>query len=141
MLLEVPLNSPSHQKKTILIVDDDEVDRHIISLWLLAQNFEVYEAKDGEAALELAERISPKLIILDVNMPKMDGFVTCQRILQKQRHETSIIFLSNKKKDYDFLDGYVYGAVHYIAKPDKYGDDFFNIFKTVIDNALEKSEG
>jgi DNA-binding response OmpR family regulator len=99
----------------ILVVDDDAPSVKMISFLLREEGYEVVNADNGSAALELVEREPPDLVILDVMMPRMDGFEVCRRIRQKM--DVPIIFLSAKGETADKVSGLQLGADDYLAKP------------------------
>jgi DNA-binding response OmpR family regulator len=99
----------------ILVVDDDAPSVKMISFLLREEGYEVVSADNGSAALELVEREPPDLVILDVMMPRMDGFEVCRRIRQKM--DVPIIFLSAKGETADKVSGLQLGADDYLAKP------------------------
>jgi DNA-binding response OmpR family regulator len=98
-----------------LVVDDDRVLADVVAFALRREGFKVIQAYDGPGALQYWVESSPDLIILDINLPGIDGFGVCQRI----RRETSapIILLSVRDKDEDILRGLEMGADVYLTKP------------------------
>jgi len=101
----------------LLIVDDEPANISIIGK-LFKHELEVLAATNGEEALEIAERCSPDLVLLDVMMPDMDGYEVCRRL---RRQETTkhipIIFLTAKRDTADEEFGLNLGAIDYIVKP------------------------
>ena len=105
-------------KGKILVVDDEIYIVHILDFSLGMEGYEVITALDGEQAVEKARAEHPDLVILDVMMPKLDGYETC-RILKADettRH-IPIILLSAKGRTADQKIGYDLGADDYITKP------------------------
>jgi DNA-binding response OmpR family regulator len=98
-----------------LIVDDDRVLADVVAFALRREGFQVIQAFDGLTALERWAEEKPDLIILDVNLPKMDGFAVCQRI--RKEADTPIILLTVRSEDDDIVYGLDLGADDYIAKP------------------------
>jgi DNA-binding response OmpR family regulator len=98
-----------------LIVDDDRVLADILAYALRREGFQVLQAYDGPAGLQLWGEARPDLIILDINLPKLDGFSVCQRI--RKEADTPIILLSVRCEDEDIIHGLELGADDYIAKP------------------------
>lgn len=87
----------TEEKKHILLVDDDQLTRRLFGSTLATAGFEVLHAKDGNEGREMARRLKPDLILLDISMPVMDGFETANRL--KEELETAhipIIFLTNE---------------------------------------------
>ncbi|MFH0734937.1 MAG: response regulator transcription factor [bacterium] len=104
-------------KTKVLIVDDEKDIIEILQYNLENEGFEVITAYDGlEAITKLIQK--PDLIILDIMMPKMDGFQACQKIRQTKGFETTpIIFLTAKSGEIDEIKGLNLGADDYIQKP------------------------
>ena len=107
--------SPDTAKTTILIVDDETRMRRVIADYLHIKGYETDEAGDGFEALERFEAGSPDLVLLDVMMPRMDGFEVCRHIRAKSA--VPIIMLTAKAEEEDELQGFSLGADEYIAKP------------------------
>lgn len=101
----------------ILVVDDDEEITALISLYLQREGFSVHISHSGENALLVAERLLPDLIILDVNLDRMDGIETCRRLRQSACADVPIVFLSCKGEDNDIILGLTEGGDDYITKP------------------------
>ncbi len=103
--------------KKLLIVDDEKDNRDLLSS-LFASEFEILTAKDGLEALALAGQEHPDLIILDIMMPKMDGFQTCLKL--RKDEETAnipIIFLTSKSEPESESFGLDLGADDFVVKP------------------------
>ncbi len=100
------------------MVDDTPTNLSVLSDLLSARGFKISVAEDGESALEQLQYIQPDLILLDVLMPHLDGFTTCQRL--KERPETKdipIIFMTALTDTVEKVKGFELGAVDYITKP------------------------
>ena len=102
-------------RTTILVIDDEESIRQSLRLILLAKGFQVLVANSGEAGLQLAAEKHPALVILDLRMPGLDGFKTCEK-LRAWYHEP-IMILSVLKQDKDMIAAFQSGADDYITKP------------------------
>ncbi len=103
-------------KLRVLVVDDESRMRKLVKDFLSKKNFEVFEAENGEQAVDLffnTKEIS--LIILDVMMPKMDGWQVCREI--RQYSKVPIIMLTAKSDEKDELLGFELGVDEYISKP------------------------
>lgn len=100
--------------KKILIVEDDVHISKIIKMNLNIVSYETMEVYDGEAALELVQRGKFDLILLDVMIPKLDGFELMKRI---RPYNIPVIFLTAKNSVYDKVDGLKLGADDYMVKP------------------------
>lgn len=106
------------QKKRILVVDDERHIVRLVQVNLERHGYEVLTAYDGVECLEKAKSERPDLIVLDVMMPRMDGFEALQRL--KSDPETTnipVIMLTARAQDRDVLQGYQYGADLYLTKP------------------------
>ena len=102
----------------ILVVDDEVYIVHILDFSLGMEGYEVVTALDGEQALEKVAQQKPDLIVLDIMMPKLDGYETCKAL--KSREETKdipVILLSAKGRNVDQKTGFEVGADDYITKP------------------------
>ncbi|MGG7059970.1 response regulator transcription factor [Clostridium nigeriense] len=100
----------------ILLVEDEESIRGFLKINLQRNNFNVIEAATGEEGLELANKEIPKIAILDVMLPGIDGFMVCSK-LRKDFPDIGIIMLTAKGQDMDKIMGLEYGADDYIVKP------------------------
>jgi diguanylate cyclase (GGDEF)-like protein len=105
-------------KAIILIVDDNPTNLGVLSDLLDDAGFEVWVAQNGENAIAKVERTVPDLILLDIMMPGIDGFTTCDRIKKKSAtQDIPIIFMSALSDTIDKVKGLSIGAVDYITKP------------------------
>ncbi len=99
----------------ILIVDDDENICELLNLYLKKDGFETVMAFDGMQAVEYAEKSSPDLILLDIMLPKLDGWQVCREI--RKNSDVPIIMLTAKGETFDKILGLELGADDYITKP------------------------
>jgi len=100
----------------VLIVEDDTTLLRVVSDNFASRGFEVETAIDGEDAIEKASRFPADLIILDVMLPKVNGYEVCRYLRQEEIH-TPIIFLTAKGEESDILLGLGLGADDYLTKP------------------------
>lgn len=100
----------------ILIVDDEQRIREVIHEYGKINNYKVDEASDGLQACEMSEKTTYDCIIIDIMMPKMDGFTACKKIKAIQ-HDTPIIMLTARQEEYDKLFGFDLGIDDYVVKP------------------------
>ena len=104
--------------KRILICDDDPAILRVLQVNLEIEGYEVLTAQHGEQAVEVATAEKPDLIILDIMMPRLDGYQACERI--KQNEDTAdipVIFLSAKAQQSDIDKGKGFGVAEYLTKP------------------------
>jgi len=107
-------------KKTILIVDDDEDMRETVAeQFQLHEEFDTLEAVDGSEGLAIARDTRPDLVVLDVNLPDMDGREVC-RLMRKAEVRAPIIMLTGETSDADQILGLESGANDYVTKPFKF---------------------
>ena len=101
---------------TVLIVDDDEAVRTMLYKVIRSNGIQAELAATGEQALKMLEQTPFDLILLDINMPGMDGFQVVQ-VLRQRGNQTPIILISGRQEDYDTLYGLDIGADDYVTKP------------------------
>ena len=99
----------------ILIVDDDENICELLRLYLEKDGFDTIVANDGEQAVDFAAKYAPDLILLDIMLPKLDGWQVCREI--RKTSETPIIMLTAKGETFDKILGLELGADDYVSKP------------------------
>ena len=99
----------------ILIVDDEENILKIVEAYLVAKNYQVFRAMDGEEALRKAETIRPDLIVLDLMLPDISGLEVCRRI--RKSSSVPVMMLTARTTEQDILSGLQIGADHYMTKP------------------------
>lgn len=105
----------SQSKKTILIVDDEKPIVDILVYNLQKEGYETLEANDGEAAIDIALKQKPDLILLDIMLPKTDGLSVCKRV--RQSLNIPILMLSARDEEIDKILGLELGADDYVTKP------------------------
>ena len=104
--------------KKILIVDDERDIVETLSFMLKAKGFECICAYDGEEGLNLAKTINPDLVILDVMMPKINGYKICRLLKFDNKYkDIPIIMITARSQDEDKIIGEETGANEYITKP------------------------
>ena len=99
----------------VLIVDDEELIRNVIKEYLILENYEVVEAANGLDAIELVKKEDFDIIIMDIMMPKMDGYTACRKI--KEIKDIPFLMLSARGEEYDKLIGFDLGIDDYVTKP------------------------
>ncbi|HEY7810348.1 MAG TPA: response regulator transcription factor [Allosphingosinicella sp.] len=99
----------------ILVVDDDAHIREVLTFALGKAGMDTVEAGDGEAALRQVEREKPDLVVLDINMPRMDGLEVCRRL--RATGDLPILFLSSRDDEIDRVLGLELGGDDYVVKP------------------------
>lgn len=99
----------------ILVCDDEELIRNVIKEYLTLDSYVVDEASDGKEAVEKAKATNYDLIIMDIMMPHMDGYLACKEI--KKFKNVPFIMLSARSEEYDKLIGFDLGIDDYVTKP------------------------
>lgn len=119
---------------TILVVEDDASIRLLVSRTLEHKGYKVVTASDGEAALVSCVEHRPAAILLDVNLPKLDGFTVAKRIkaVPNLKH-IPIIFVTAQDRAGDMIAGIQAGAKHYLTKPFKADELLAKLAKLVGD--------
>lgn len=108
----------TRKTRTILCVDDEQDILDILVYNLKKEGYTVLTAMNGEAALTIAEKFKPDMIILDIMMPGMDGLEVCKSLKQNQAlKNTLVVFLTAKADEVDEIVGLEFGADDYITKP------------------------
>lgn len=101
--------------RSILIVDDDPHIRELLDFALTKAGYVTRQAEDGVAALAAVEAQAPDLVVLDINMPRLDGLEVCRRL--RAQGQTPILFLSSRDDEIDRVLGIELGADDYVVKP------------------------
>ncbi|HLO15423.1 MAG TPA: response regulator, partial [Anaerolineales bacterium] len=100
----------------VLLVDDEPSIVQLARMYLEREGFRIDSANDGEAALDKVARQHPALVVLDVMLPKLDGFEVCRR-LRSSQNPTAILMLTARDEDIDKILGLELGADDYLTKP------------------------
>ncbi len=124
--------------KKILIVDDEKNIVDILKFNLKKEGFTTIEAYDGEQAIDLALSEKPDLILLDVMLPRMDGFTVCRRL--RQQISTPILMLTAKEEEVDKVLGLELGADDYITKPFSQRELMARVKANLRRTSLEETE-
>ncbi|HVL64453.1 MAG TPA: response regulator [Actinomycetota bacterium] len=104
--------------KRILVCDDDPVILRLLEVNLELEGYDVIAARHGAEAVDLATQNPPDLVILDIMMPRMDGYEACEAIkAQDATRDVPVIFLSAKAQQSDVEKGRRYGVAEYLTKP------------------------
>jgi two-component system, OmpR family, phosphate regulon response regulator PhoB len=105
-------------KRCVLLVDDDPGLRRLIGTTLGTEDFDLLQATDGEEALTIARQRLPELVLLDVNMPKLDGFEVCRHLKSEPATANiKVVMLTARGADVDRARGREAGADDYFIKP------------------------
>jgi DNA-binding response OmpR family regulator len=99
----------------ILIVEDDKKTASLVALYLEREGFQTVLAPDGVQALELAKRHKPALVILDLMLPRLDGWEVCRQL--RRTSDVPILMLTARGEEIDRVSGLTLGADDYVAKP------------------------
>ena len=105
----------TNSEKTILIVEDDDKTASLVALYLEKEGFRTVKAEDGVAALEIIQKQPLDFVILDLMLPKMDGWEVCRAI--RRTSDMPIIMLTAREDEVDRISGLTLGADDYVVKP------------------------
>ena len=109
---------PVDDADRILLVDDDPTNLDVLRHTLDGRGYRLFVTRSGESAIEVARRVQPLLILLDVVMPGIDGYETCRRLkADPNTREAAVIFLSSLDETKDKVRGLEVGAVDFVSKP------------------------
>ena len=133
------MNDKNSERSIILIVDDNQTNLDVLFELLKNYGFKVLVAQDGESAIEQIQYIHPDLILLDIMMPGIDGFETCQRLKSDPpTQDIPIIFMSALSATVDKVKGFQTGAVDYITKPFQHEEVLSRIQTHLTIGSLQK---
>jgi CheY-like chemotaxis protein len=111
-------NDENSDKKVILIADDEPQLRLLVRTTLEDEDYEIYEAEDGQQALEMADQVKPDLFLLDNMMPIRDGISVCKELRSNPQFcDRPVIMLTAKSQQQDIAIGKAAGVNHYLTKP------------------------
>ena len=127
------------EKKTVLIVEDEKSIVDILQ-YNLKKEYKILTANDGEAGLNTALSENPDLILLDLMLPKMDGFEVC-RILREKGHKVPVIILTAREEEDDKVRGLELGADDYITKPFSVREVMARVKANIRRTAMEQNTG
>ena len=122
----------SNESKTVLLVEDDPMTRSIFRMILGRTGLNVVEAVDGIDALEKVDLHHPDVVMLDVTMPRMNGFEVCEK-LRSQPHTAHlpVVFVTTHMDEKSVERGMAFGNAHYLLKPVAF-KDLLNVLKKVL---------
>jgi DNA-binding response OmpR family regulator len=114
----------------VLLVDDDALTRRFVGELLRQQGHEVHEARDGEEGLRLAREIQPRLVVLDLVMPIMDGYGVLESLkADEATRRIPVLILSVRSREEDIVKGLKLGAEDFVTKPFNAGELMLRIRK------------
>jgi DNA-binding response OmpR family regulator len=102
-------------QKLALIIEDDRNTAGLLRVYLEREGFDVLTSVDGESGVALAERRTPDIVILDLMLPKLDGWEVCRRLRQKS--DVPVVILTARGEEVDRVSGLTLGADDYVVKP------------------------
>ena len=109
------ITNEQHIEKVALVIEDDKSVSQLIRLYLAEDGYRVLNAEDGLSGLKMATEESPDIVLLDLNLPGMDGIEVCRNIREKS--DLPIIMVTARVEEDDRLDGLDMGADDYVSKP------------------------
>jgi sigma-B regulation protein RsbU (phosphoserine phosphatase) len=111
-------NRATDAKGNLLIVDDKPANLRLLSAMLMEQGYKVRSAINGPLALTATKAAAPDMILLDINMPEMNGYEVCERLkADPETHDIPVIFISALDETADKVKAFTVGGVDYITKP------------------------
>jgi DNA-binding response OmpR family regulator len=102
-------------QKTVLVIEDDKNTANLVALYLENEGFAALTANDGETGLSFARRHHPDLVVLDLMLPKMDGWEVCRQL--RKISDLPVIMLTARGEEIDRVSGLTLGADDYVVKP------------------------
>jgi DNA-binding response OmpR family regulator len=106
---------PTSDRHSVLVIEDDPNTAALVALYLERESFRVLTAGDGKTGLALAEQHRPDMVILDLMLPKMDGWEICRRL--RRFSDVPVIMLTARGEEIDRVTGLTLGADDYVVKP------------------------
>lgn len=122
----------------LLVVDEEEKIREVLKEYASFEGYEVVEARDGMEAVNICKEQTFDLIIMDIMMPRLDGFSACKEI--KKFTDTPVLMLSARGEEYDKLFGFEIGADDYVVKPFSPKEVMARVKVIINRNKPEKNE-
>ncbi len=105
----------SEDHKLVLVIEDDPNTANLVELYLEKEGFQALQANDGEKGLALAKKHEPDLVILDLMLPRLDGWEVCRRL--RKTSDVPVIMLTARGEEIDRVSGLTLGADDYVVKP------------------------
>jgi diguanylate cyclase (GGDEF)-like protein len=112
----LPLSAIENKKRKVLVVDDDDTNRMLVGKALEFEGYQVNQAESGAAALKVIQEWQPHLVLLDVNMPGLNGLETLAKLRARDEY-VSVMFVSANSRTEDVIRGLDAGADDYVCKP------------------------
>jgi len=123
---------------SILYIEDEEPYQTLVEQILSEQGFSVHTAGTGAQGCEMLERLRPKLIILDINLPDTDGYTLCHRLRQEEMwSKLPVLMLTVRRRPEEWRQGFSAGASDYLSKP-LHGPDLIERVRSCMDNSTER---
>ncbi len=121
------------KKSTVLLVEDEKMLADMYATKFTMEGFDTHTAYDGQAGLDMAQRIKPDIILLDIIMPKLDGFAVLKNLRQEpDTKKTPVILLTNLGQDEDIKKGQKLGATDYFVKANHTPAEVVNKVRAVL---------
>jgi two-component system, OmpR family, response regulator len=125
------------KERTVLIIDDDKVAGKFLKVQLESQGYQVHQAYDGVQGINSCEELSPDIVIMELNLPALDGYQVIRNIQSNDALESQIIVLSEQRLEKDITACLNLGVTEYITKPYS-PDELEQILNKVLDEIIEE---
>lgn len=120
----------------VLVIDDDPGQLDLIGMFLRQQGIDTFTSTDGEEGIQIAKRVNPDLVLLDLCLPGLDGHTTCQRL--REITDAPILYFSACSDEDEIVKGFKDGAVDFIVKPIRLNELLERMKVRVRDHRLEQ---
>lgn len=121
------------KKATVLLVEDEKMLADMYATKFMMEGFDTHTAYDGQAGVTMASQVKPDIILLDIIMPKLDGFAVLKQLRQaEETKKTPVILLTNLGQDEDIKKGQKLGATDYFVKANHTPAEVVNKVRAVL---------
>ncbi len=142
--MEKTANATNHKPIKLALIEDEEALRFMYVTRFRQAGFEVAEASDGDKGLELIRTFRPDIVLLDIMMPKMNGFDVFRALKQDSDasvRDIPVVFLTNLSEDAGFEQAQKLGAAGYVMKVKRTPDEVVQLVKTILSSEKAHTNG